>query len=228
MPIRKTPLIPEQYYHIYNRGNNRQTIFFNDRDRARFLAGMLVFQAPPMLVNSSRDIRSLTESLVQPRGLDNSETQFVDIARRRSVTLVAFTLMPNHFHLIVHERSKGGVTQYLGRLLNSYTKYHNTKREAKGHVFEGPFHAVHIEDDDQLCYLSAYIHRNPRELKEWYNREHEYPWSSYQDYLKENRWGELLNPDIIIDQVGRGARYQRFVERSGAKTLLMDPVLHID
>lgn len=218
--MRNITITPGEYYHIYNRGNNKQDIFYSDDDRARFLTALLLHQYPVEVPQIGRIARRYVKHLV----FDTSSLTL----RNPYAELVCFTLMPNHFHAIIHERKAGGIAQYMQRLLNGYTKYSNTKREKNGHVFQGTYQAVHIEDDDQLCYLSAYIHRNPRELPGWKNREHEYPWSSYQDYIGENRWGDLLKPNIVLDQVGRGARYRRFVERSGAKERVMDPILHID
>jgi len=142
-----------------------------------------------------------------------------EILDDRLVELVAFTLMPNHFHLIVRELGDSNVSDYMQRVLNAYAKYFNAKYDQSGHVFQGPFRAVHITDDAQLQYTSAYVHRNPRELRKWRGREHLYPWSSYQDYLFVNRWKPLLNNDAILGQYAPVAAYREFVEESGAKEL---------
>ena len=217
--MRSITIAQGEYYHIFNRGNHQQDIFHDDRDRARFLTGLLLHQYPAVIPQIGR----VVDHYVKHRVFDSSL-----VLNDPYVALVCFALMPNHFHCIVHEREEGGIARYMQRLLNGYTKYFNTKREKSGHLFQGPFQAVHIEDDDQLVYLSAYIHRNPRALQGWRDREHEYPWSSYQDYVGENRWGALLSPRIVLDQVGRGAPYRRFVDRSGAKEHLVDAALHID
>src|SRR3989344_9566821 len=90
-------------------------------------------------------------------------------------------MMPNHFHLIVRGLEIGGIARYMQRVLCAYTKYFNTKYEKTGHLSQGPYKAVHIEDDRQLLYLSSYIHKNPKELNGWKNREQFYPWSSYRN-----------------------------------------------
>ena len=127
--------------------------------------------------------------------------------------------MPNHFHLTVKEVAEGGISQYMQRVLNAYTKYYNAKYNKFGHLFQGPYKIVHIEDNRQLLHLSAYIHRNPRELKKWRQKEDKYPWSSYQDYVFENRWGNLLSQNIISDQFESKHEYHNFVKTSTAKTL---------
>jgi len=65
--------------------------------------------------------------------------------------------------------------------------------------------------------MSPHIHRNPREIKGWENKEHLYPWSSFQDYIKENRWGEFLSPNIVLEQFKNPLEYKKNVETSVAK-----------
>ncbi|MDP3935341.1 MAG: transposase [Candidatus Giovannonibacteria bacterium] len=139
--------------------------------------------------------------------------------QEKYVELVNFAMMPNHFHLTVREFKEGGIAQYMQRVLCAYTKYFNAKYQKSGHLFQGPYKAVHIEDNEQLLHLSAYIHRNPRELSEWKNKEHIYPWSSYQDYVNENRWGKLLTQDILLGQFADKKEYENFLKSSPAKIL---------
>jgi putative transposase len=142
-----------------------------------------------------------------------------DVTKKRTVELVSFCLMPNHFHLIVKAIDENGIPRYMQRVLNSYTKYINTKYDKTGHMFQGPYKAVYIKDDRQLLYLSAYIHKNPREIKEWSEAEHEYPWSSYPDFIGQNRFANLIIPDIIDQQFKNKKEYFDFVKTSSAKIL---------
>lgn len=127
--------------------------------------------------------------------------------------------MPNHYHLLVRELVDGGIASYMQRLGTAYTKYFQTKYQVTGHVFENRYRAKLVADNEYLTHLSAYIHRNPRELKAWKGREVEYPWSSYQDYVTANRWGGLLAQEIILDQFEGTPRsnYADFVRTSPAK-----------
>jgi putative transposase len=212
--MRKTRITTGEYYHIYNRGNDKQDIFLEERDWIRFLFLILYFQSPVIFYNISRPV----SSFVRHRVFNISTDEIEKIIKSRNVELVGFALMPNHFHLIVHEFKEGGISQYMQRVLNAYTKYFNAKYKKTGHLFQGPFHSIHIEDNEQLLHLSAYIHRNPREIKQWKNKEHQYPWSSYQDLIAQNRWGNLLNHKIITGQFSNPKEYEDFVETSGAKT----------
>jgi len=204
-------IVVNEYYHIYNRGVGKKIIFKDDRDRIRFLFLILYFQAE----NNFPQISRIISSYVKHRVFDIKN----ELVLERFVELSSFALMPNHFHLIVKETKERGMGKYMQRVLNSYTKYFNTRYGVSGHLFEGPYKAVHIESNEQLLHLSAYIHLNPREFNEWHKKEVNFPWSSYQDYIKENRWRNLLKIEIITEQFKNKNEYKNFVETSGAKEI---------
>ena len=213
--MRNITIAPGEHYHIFNRGNNKQVIFLDNRDWTRFLFLIIYLQSPIVFQNLGRQI----SYFVKNRAFNINAGEQKDIVKKRYVKLINFALMTNHFHLLVNELEEGGIAQYMQRVLCAYTKYFNKKYKKAGHLFQGPYKAVHIKSNKQLLYLSTYIHRNPRELSEWKNREHLYPWSSYQDYIKENRWGRLLEQDIILSQFSNKKEYDDFVKSSPAKEI---------
>ncbi|MEK9184584.1 MAG: transposase [Patescibacteria group bacterium] len=211
--MRNIKIAPGEYYHIYNRENKRQPIFLDNRDRARFLFIILHFQSPIIIHNISDYVTNYIKTKHRVFGL----TKVGDIISSRHVELIMFTLMPNHFHLGLKEIQEGGISRYMQKVLNAYTKYFNTKYKTSGHLFQGPYQAVHMENNTQLLHLSAYIHKNPKKMKEWSNKIDQYPWSSYQDYVKKNRWNELLKPEIILEQFNSKSDYKKFIKTSTAK-----------
>lgn len=219
--MRKIRIAPDEYYHIFNRGNNKQNIFLDKRDWIRFLFLILYFQSPLTFSNLGRSITYF----VRRRAFNISADTIKEILENRYVELVSFVLMPNHFHLIIKELKEGGISQYMQRIQTAFAKYFNTKYKKSGHLFQGPFKIVRIESNEQLLHLSAYIHRNPREIKQWKNREKDYFWSSYQDYIGKNRWGELLKNDIILEQFSNSKDYKKFVDTSGTKLYLDEEFL---
>ena len=213
MAIRKIQFTPGEHYHLCARGVGKQNIFLEEKDFIRFLFLILHFQAPVKFFNIGRQVSHFVKS----KAFNINEEDIKNITSVREVLLEEFTIMNNHFHILLREEVQRGTTNYMQRVLTSHAKYFNTKYKRSGHVFEGKFRAVHIESDEQLIYLSAYIHRNPREIVGWKRKEHQYPWSSYQDHIQDNRWGKLLDPSIILDQFSGPSSYRKFVEKSGAK-----------
>ena len=214
--MRNTEFIEGEYYHVYNRGNNKQLIFRDRRDRVRFLILMLYMQAPGEIYHIDRRVNKYLKSGV----FGFQDKTVYQVVRDRYVELVAFCLMPNHFHLILKEREEGGISKYMHRVGTAYSKYMNKKYEnVIGHLFQGPYKARLLDGQDDLFYLSAYVHRNPREIKSWRHSAVNYPWSSYQDYAKENRWDDLLVPGPVLSQCKSGKEYLSDVEDSGAKEL---------
>lgn len=213
MAIRKTIIVPGEYYHLCNRSNDKQDIFINERDWVRFLFLVLYFQSAENFYNLSRSVTDY----VKHRVFNISVDKLNGIIKTRNVELVIFSLMPNHFHLLVQEIQKGGIARYMQRIQNAYAKYFNEKYKKTGHLFQGPYRAVRVENNGQLLHLSAYIHRNCRELRKWKNHESTYPWSSFQDYCGENRWEKLLGRDIILGQFPSPKEYKNFVDTNPAK-----------
>lgn len=213
MPFRRVEFATGEHYHLCVRGNNKQSIFKNDADRARLLFLMLYLQSPEPVSKPARILRQYEQN----NAWDINPEIFEKIIAKRYVALEAFSFMTNHVHLAITEREEKGIVRYMHRILNAYAKYFNTKYETVGHVFQGPFRSVHIEDNDQLLYLSTYIHRNPRELPGMLGKEHTYKWSSYQDYLGQNRFGALLDPSLVLGQFATPSDYRVFVDSSIAK-----------
>ena len=212
MGLRKVRFTSGEYYHICNRSNDKGEIFCDERDYSRFLFSILYSQSSQTFTNLHRYVTRYIKM-----GVFTDETEIKQINKNRLVSLINFSVMPNHFHLVLREDIDGGITRYLQRIENAYAKYFNTKYSHQGHVFQGAFRAVHIKTNDQMLYTSAYIHRNSRDLSNWQGKEETYPWSSYQDYCLQNRWEQLLYRDILLSQFSNPLEYKTFMDTSAAK-----------
>lgn len=200
------------YYHVFNRGVEKRDIFLDTRDYNRFIFLTLLLQSESLFNNAYRLARLFDEH--QMFIMEEIE---VELKTTRAVELVSFVLMPNHFHFILREIKDAGIAKFIQRLCNSYAKYFNQKYQRTGHLFGSKYHKKLIDTNEYLLHLSAYLHRNPRELKKWENKEHQYPWSSYQDYITSNRWGIFLNSSVILDQFKNTKEYRHFVKTSRTK-----------
>lgn len=207
---------PGEYYHVFNRGMQKQRIFENDSDRIRFLFLLLALQGKNSIKNMSREVKRNTKE----SSLHILPELKTDILKERTVELLSFCLMPNHFHLLLKEISEGGISKYMQRVTTAYTKYFNARHQKSGHLLQSSYKCVHIEDDLQLMHVSAYIHKNAIELTGWREKYMDYPWSSLKDYVSKNRFSDLLSTDLILehyDKINRNSEYMEFVKTSLAK-----------
>lgn len=146
MPYRTTPLAEDNFYHIYNRGVEKRIIFSDEKDYKRFLQILYYYQfSGPKPPFSDRDRFKIKEFSHNPK----------------IVEVNCYCLMPNHFHFLIKQLKENGISEFMGKVLNSYTKYYNTKYKRVGPLFQGSFKAILVEDDFQLMHLSRYIHLNP-------------------------------------------------------------------
>lgn len=174
------------YYHVYNRGNNKQDIFLDDEDRKCFLFRMREALYPEFVTSRRKPL---------PEG---------------AFTLLAYCLMPNHFHLLIRQNLSTPISQLIKKVCTGYSKYFNKKHERVGHVFQDQFKAIGISNDSYLLWVSAYIHQNPK-VGGLAESLPEYPWSSYRDYLGL-RSGKLCSTDLILGMVKNTQEYEKFVD----------------
>jgi len=149
-----------EYYHIYNRGTDKRKIFLDDKDYKRFILLLLI---------SNSDKKFQVRDYWNRPWQDIFEINFGS----RLVDIGAYCLMPNHFHLLIREKTEGGISKFLKKILTGYSMYFNLKYKRTGSLFEGVFKAEHIGDDRYLKYLFAYIHLNPIGIVEsgWKKKE---------------------------------------------------------
>lgn len=129
--------------------------------------------------------------------------------------------MPNHYHLLIQQLSENGITEFLRKISDSYTRYFNTKHNRVGPLFQGSFKAKLIENDEYLLQLSKYIHRNPFPLKMWEGRV--YPYSSYGNYISREKH-VFCDTNFILSYFSESnpkMNYKSFVEEPGVD----DPTL---
>jgi REP element-mobilizing transposase RayT len=125
------------------------------------------------------------------------------------VDIVAYCLMPNHFHLLVCPQDDE-LSRRMQRLTISYTKAMNKRYDRSGALFEGQFQAVQVDRDEYLVHLSRYIHLNPVEAG-LCGRPEDWEFSSYRDYVGL-RQGTLPRSDIVLGQFPSRDDYRAFVE----------------
>lgn len=194
MPYRIIPLVTGEIYHVFNRGVAKLPIFKDVRDYNRLLKTVYYYQ-----------FQGPKPQFSQVNRFKDNEFE----KNKKIVEIFCYCLMPNHYHFLLHQLQDTGISEFISKLSNSYTKYFNTRHQRIGPLLQGQFKAVRIESEEQLVHVSRYIHLNPissflvKDLKA-------YPWSSYQAYigLRENT---ICVKEPVLSMFKTSQEYEQFV-----------------
>jgi REP element-mobilizing transposase RayT len=180
---------PGNIFHVYNRGNNKERIFFDEQDYRAFLFRLgLCLGLTEEELNREKLI-AMPYSRIRITGIE-----------KNNYKLHAFCLMPNHFHFLIEQIGDIPVSNLILKLCTSFARYINKKHKRVGHIFQDKFKAVLIENNPQLMWTSAYIHMNPVKDK-IVKHPSEYSWSSYNDYAS-NRNLQVVNKELLLSTFG--------------------------
>ena len=187
----------DAYYHIYNRGVEKRSIFQDDTDYVYFL-------------------HLLERHLGNEVQKDRKGRLYIQY---ESLELLAFCLMPNHFHLFMYQKDDPAeFTRLLRSVCTAYTMYFNRKYERVGHLFQDRFKAVRIDSDEYLQHISRYIHLNPP-------KPFEYKWSSLNYYVGNKR-AEWIRPDRVLEIFKDRDDYMQFVQDYEEQKIFLDEIKH--
>lgn len=193
------------YYHIYNRGVEKRTIFLDEEDCTVFLHYLKLYLSP-------------IEELKQLDLPGLRIQRFIRLNLFSEIDLLAFALMPNHIHLQIKQKTVDGIVKLMKRLSTAYVMYFNKKYKRVGSLFQNRYKAALIETDEYLLHLSRYIHLNPAKINNGKKLDFN-EFSSYPYYLgqKQASW---VKPQEILSYFRSAQRknlkdilsYQSFVE----------------
>ena len=215
--LRKDPFVTGEYYHIYNRGIDKRVIFKLKRDYERFI--ILLY-----LANSQESFR--LDDLLNKQHKTFDEILVLDKGKPL-VSIGAWCLMTNHFHLMVRQEVDGGITKFMKKLGTGYSMFFNIKYQRKGALFGGLFKSKLIGvDDNYMKQLFAYIHLNSLEIEfpDWGKEINKsssdmkkflesYKYSSYLDYIGNDRIEKnILNKKNFPDYFEEENSFKDFVE----------------
>jgi len=208
MPIRKTNFYPESYYHIYNKGIDNRLIFQDDLDYQSFQTVLAYY---------------LTSFKQKPKSgvLSRTGLKHTGMFEGR-VNLLAYSLLPTQFHLLLRQTSENDITDFMTRVGTAYAMYFNQRNDRSGTLFQGRFQAKHIDTLDYLLQTSKHIHLSPQPILTDTPLA-TFPYSSYEYFLNHHRpdfqpyktLDLVTKPDVILHHFGAmfpGMSYQHFVE----------------
>ncbi|MBI5742859.1 MAG: transposase [Candidatus Niyogibacteria bacterium] len=170
--MRNTDFAVGEHYHIFNRGVDKRDIFSDRYDLERFFESMLAF-------NSVKPIGSIYENSRDKNKFGNSVPK-----SDKLVNFVCYCLNPNHYHFILEPLVENGVAKFMHKLGLGYTNYFNEKYKRTGSLFQGKYKAIHIDSNEYLLYLSAYINLNDK-IHQLGNRVPKLIRSSWEEYSED-------------------------------------------
>lgn len=221
MPSKRTVVFAnDQYYHVFNRGVERRTIFTNIREYQRMVDTLWYYRHSHLLITLS----AYFTLPVQARDIMCTK---LNQDSRYFVSIISSCLMPNHFHLLIRQQTEHGIQKFMANIQNSYTKFFNTKHKRVGPLLQGTFKAVRIETDEQLLHVSRYIHLNPVTSyivpKEQLSQ---YKWSSFPDYVRPAK-DSLYDTSIIRGLIKTPTAYLDFVTDQITYAITLGKIKHL-
>ena len=190
--------IENSHYHLYNRGVEKRTIFQDSQDYAVFLNYLKEYLLP-------KDEQDLRNKLADPDRSYKEKDKILKLLRLNNFTdeifLIAYCLMPNHFHLLVKQKSSYGIDVFMQSLCTRYTMYFNRKYKRVGSLFQSVYKAVLVNTDEQFLHLTRYIHKqalaSQGETLQGM-KGYEQP-SSYQDYIGKRNTPWIHPEDVLAN-----------------------------
>ncbi|OHA65798.1 MAG: hypothetical protein A3C04_03560, partial [Candidatus Wildermuthbacteria bacterium RIFCSPHIGHO2_02_FULL_45_25] len=221
--MRNVVFAPGNFYHVYNRGVDRRQIFLEDNDRWRFLQGLCLF-------NNEEITGNILWQLERNRGDVTLGVlkEFISTSpenRNPLVRILAYCLMPNHYHFLVEEIRKDGISKFMQRFGGGYTRYFNNRYDRSGSLFQGTFKACLVDNEAYLQYLVVYLHvMNPGQLmypnikqegvkdtEELISFVDSFPWSTHQEYM-EKRHSIIIDKGILGESIWDSSTYRNLIK----------------
>jgi len=207
MSARKVPLVTGEFYHIYNRGVDKRTVFSDESDLERCMKSLEDF-------NVIEPIGSIYEKSFADKRFGGQASK-----SGKLVNFVAYCVNPNHYHFLLEQVADNGIEKFMHRLGTGYTRYFNEKEKRSGSLFQGRFKAVHIDSNEYLLHASAYVNLN--------DRVHQLGGQASKLVQSRSSWGEykgesksnFCSKGIILEQFKNAKEYQKFAESSVEDTM---------
>lgn len=205
MATRDIVLAEGEIYHIFNRGVAKMPIFLSAKHYKRFIELMNYYRFANLRLSYS----SFNKLAIELR---EARLEEIILANAFDVSLLAFCLMPNHFHLLVKQTNPNGITKFMRHIQDGYAKYFNITSERIGPLYQSSFKAVRVESDEQLVHVSRYIHLNPATAYLVPTEKlHTYPWFSLPNYIEKEPSKYSFVDTQIIQSFFKKKDYEMFV-----------------
>ncbi len=214
--MKKPRFVEDQIYHIYNRGVEKRDIFLDKQDYLRFIHGLFEFNDKETTINTLYHFN--TKSLeIESKNIEKERKP-----RKLLVEILVFTLMPNHFHLLIKQKVENGIVKFMQKLGTGYTMYFNKKYQRVGGLFQGRFKAALVSEEAHFLHLPFYIHTNPLDLFHYRGSTsimeimeflENYRWSSFLDYIGKKNFPSVTSRELYLEFFGGLKEYRKATQK---------------
>ena len=210
-------------YHVLSRGVDKRKIFLDKRDYLRFIHNLFVLNNQKIVYTTHYNLERFEN---QSKNVDIASPHIERELRKLLVNILAFCLMPNHYHLLLSSLIENGIPRFMKKLNMAYAKYFNIKYKRKGTLFESRYKSILVSNDAHFYHLPYYIHLNPLDMEfpEWRNREirdynkaieflNNHRWSSHLDYCGKKNFPSITNREFLLDVFGGEEKYKKDIHK---------------
>jgi len=198
MSSRKVPLTNGEYYHVFNRGVDKRSIFSSKEHLYYFFKSLY-------LLNTTD--QSSGQSLTRKNLVSDNNVELVSI--------VAYALLPNHFHLLLKQEADDGITKFMQKLGTSYTMFFNKQEKRSGALFQGKFKSNHLSGELALPIVSAYINLNYKHHQ--IDPDKQFVKTSLFEYFDDELGDRICNQaeiDAIVAESGGLTDYKNMIKKA--------------
>ena len=197
MPLREDVFENNGYYHIFDKTIDDIMVFSSPKIAYEFISTFLYYRSNRASLRYSK-YKKLVPTL--KRNLE----RLISYGKYFKVNILAYCIMPNHYHLLLQQTHHGGIQTFMANTLNSITRFYNLLHNRKGPIFLTQFKSKKIHTEEQLVYVSRYIHTNlfASSIVKRKGDIFVYPYSSIHSYLRNSNNQYIITKNKILTYFG--------------------------
>ncbi len=223
MSVQREPFLINELYHVFNRAIDNRKVF-DDRLVALSFLKALRYYRSTVATRSLSKIRELDPVLIAEIWREVSWRKYF------RVDILAYCLMPTHFHFLLRQKVEDGISKFISDVVNSFTKNFNPLNERKGPLFLPRFKSVRVTTETHLAHVSRYVHLNPYSggVVDNISQLVGYPWSSFPYYLHVGEGDNLVETATLLGIFGDREKYKDFVTSNADYQRTLEEVKYVD
>ncbi|MBC8385357.1 MAG: transposase [Candidatus Cloacimonetes bacterium] len=140
--------------------------------------------------------------------------------RLENFGIIAYCLMPNHYHFLIQQKTELSVSNWLGYIFNGYAQSINFLQDRSGTLFEGRAKPKLIDKEDYLIRLVLYIHNNPVKAG-LVDDPADWKYSNYLEWI-EKRNGKLIDRNFIFEHFDSYQDYEKLMDEYSKQLMGLD------